>query len=48
MAKTNFVELTVKEALDYCYKHANKFKAGMYEINEDGERQFDCLIEIVD
>lgn len=39
--------MTKKEALEYCYKHANKFKAEMYESGENGERQFDCLIEIL-
>jgi len=39
--------LLKKEALEYCYKHANKFKADMYECGQNGERQFDCLISIL-
>ena len=43
-----FEEMTKREALEYCYKNENKFKAEMYLIDEDGERQFDCLVEILE
>jgi hypothetical protein len=40
-----FKEMTKDEALEYCYKHEDKFVSAC---NEDGQRQFDCLIEILD
>ena len=43
-----FEEMTKEEALKYCYKHANEFKADAYECDENGEIQFDCLIEILE
>jgi len=43
-----FEKMTKEEALEYCYKHANKFKAEMYECGENGERQFECLIDILE
>lgn len=43
-----FDKMTKEEALDYCYKYENKYKAEMYECGEDGEREFGCLIMILD
>lgn len=44
----DFKSMTQGEAIDYCYKHANEYKAEMYECGENGERQFDCLISILE
>ena len=38
--------MTKKEAIDYCYKHKDEFIKDFDSIDE-GVRQFDCLIEIV-
>ena len=43
-----FEKMTKEDALEYCYKHAKEFKAEMYECGENGERQFECLIEILE
>jgi hypothetical protein len=43
-----FEKMTKEEALEYCYKHANEFKADAYASGDNGERQFDCLIEILE
>ena len=43
-----FEKMTKEEALEYCYNHANEFKADMYKCGENGERQFDCLIAILE
>lgn len=43
-----FENMTVEEAIQYCYKYANDYKAEMYECGEDGERAFECLIEILE
>ena len=40
--------MTKEEALEYCYKHENEFKHDMYDCGENGERQFECLIEILE
>jgi hypothetical protein len=42
-----FEQMTKEEAIKYCYKNANKFKAEMYKDGENGERQFECLISIL-
>lgn len=42
-----FEKMTKEEAIAYCHKHANEFKAEMYECGENGERQFNCLIQIL-
>lgn len=44
----NFKGMTKEEALKYCHKNENKFKADAYEAGENGNRQFDCLIEIIE
>ena len=46
--KVNFEQMTVEEALRYCYQHENEYKADAYSSGEDGCRQFDCLIEILE
>lgn len=46
--KPDFSTMTKEEALAYCYKHERQFKADAYAAGEDGERQFDCLIEILE
>ena len=40
--------MTKDEALEYCYKHEKQYKADMYLCGENGERQFDCLIELIE
>jgi hypothetical protein len=47
MPKINFATMTKEEALEYCYRHKNKFIRDCYDANEDGVRMFDCLIAIV-
>lgn len=37
-----------EEAIAYCYKHADEYKRDMYESGENGERQFECLIDILE
>ena len=46
--KPNFTAMTKKEALAYCYEHERQYKADLYASGEDGERSFDCLIEILE
>ena len=46
--KIMFEKMTKEEALSYCYENENKFKADAYKSNENGQRQFDCLIEIIE
>lgn len=41
-------EMTLEEAISYCFRHANEFKAKMYEAGENGERQFECLIGMLE
>lgn len=45
---TDFKNMSTDEALDYCYKHSDEYKAGLYLCGENGERSFDCLIAIVE
>ena len=33
--------------LDYCYKYKSKFIADLYESDEEGQEQFDCLIMLI-
>ena len=47
MAKINFELMSKEEALEYCYRHENEFKRDAYACNENGERCFACLIEII-
>ena len=37
-----------EKALEYCYLHKNEFISDMYSIDEDGERAFKCLIELLE
>jgi hypothetical protein len=46
--KNIFKTMTKEQALEYCYKHENKYKAGAFEDGEDGVRQFECLIGILE
>jgi hypothetical protein len=46
--KANFSTMTKEEALEYCTKHENQFKADAYADGENGERLFECLILIVE
>lgn len=48
MGTVNFETMTTEQALEYCYEHADQFKAEMYACGENGERQFQCLISIVE
>ena len=43
-----FEKMTKSEALEYCYKNESKIEAEMYECGENGERQFECLVEILE
>ena len=43
-----FDSMTQEEAIAYCHKNANKFKAELYAMDEDGERQFGCLLVLVE
>lgn len=36
------------EALEYCYKNRNKFISDAFKMNEDGNRQFDCLVSLIE
>jgi hypothetical protein len=45
---SDFNIMTKEEALDYCQKHADEFKADCYRSGDNGESQFDCLISIVE
>lgn len=44
----NFEKMTKEEALDYCYKNENNFKADAYKLGVNGGRAFDCLIQIIE
>lgn len=32
-------------AIQYCYDHEDEYKSAAYASGEDGEEQFNCLIE---
>jgi hypothetical protein len=40
--------MTKEEAIKYCYEHEKEFKRDMYACGENGERQFECLIGILE
>ena len=40
----DFAKLTTEEAIAYCHKHANQYKADMFAADEDGAEAFDCLV----
>ena len=40
--------MTKKEAIEYCYKHKDVFISDCYKNNENGEREFDCLVGIIE
>jgi len=42
------MRMNLKEALEYCYKHENEFKSDVYALGEDGCRQFECLVGILE
>lgn len=44
----SFSSMTKEDALKYCYKHQHKFKRDMEDCGENEQRQFDCLIAILD
>jgi len=44
----NFQNMTKKEAIEYCYKHKDVFISDCYKNNENGEREFDCLVGIIE
>lgn len=44
----DFSKMTKEEAIKYCYRHENQFKADCYASNTNGERAFDCLIAILE
>lgn len=44
----NFTEMTKEEALKYCYTHEKEYKAEMYECGENGNKLFNCLIELIE
>ena len=37
----NFKEMTKEEAIEYCYKHKNKYN---YDIESEDGDEFECLI----
>lgn len=41
-------EMSVEEAIDYCYKHRDKYLSAAYAAGENGQRQFDCLISCLE
>jgi hypothetical protein len=43
----DFNNMTVKEAIDYCYKNKDEYIRGFDKISE-GIRAFDCLIFILE
>ena len=45
---SRFSSMTKEDALQYCYKHQHEFKRDMEDCGENGQRQFDCLIEILE
>ena len=40
--------MTKEEALAYCYKHSHKYISDCEENGENGQRLFDCLIDILE
>jgi len=40
--------MTVSEAVEYCYRHANQYKSDLYALGEDGCEGFECLIMILE
>ncbi len=42
-----FDTMTKKEAIGYCHEHANEYKSDLYADGINGERHFDCLIELL-
>lgn len=46
--KPDFNEMTKEAALSYCYKYENEFKVKAYAAGDDGCKQFDCLITILE
>lgn len=44
----NFLTMTKDEAIKYCYQHEHDYIAEMESCGENGRRQFDCLIEILE
>jgi len=38
----NFITMSKDEAIAYCYEHKKEY------VNEVGQRQFDCLIDILE
>ncbi|MDD4779113.1 MAG: hypothetical protein PHT02_00720 [Tissierellia bacterium] len=37
-----------EEAINYCYLHKNEYLSDLYAYGENGERQFECLIAILE
>ena len=44
---TAFTEMTVEEAVSYCYRHQDRFIKDYGSISE-GVRCFDCLISVLE
>lgn len=40
--------MTKEEALNYCYKHEKEYIVDTADTIADGQRQFDCLIAILE
>lgn len=45
---TSTSTMTKEEALDYCYKHRDEFISDSFAGGDNGVRQFDCLISILE
>lgn len=45
---SKFDEMSVEEALTYCYEHENQYKSDCYACGDNGVEQFDCLIVILE
>lgn len=45
---TKFDDMSVEDALAYCYKHEKQYKSDLYASGEDGDELFSCLISIID
>lgn len=43
----NFKEMTIEEAVDYCYEHQDKY-VREYDTVSEGMEQFECLIVILE
>jgi len=41
-------QMTREEAITYCYTHRDEYLRDAYEMKEDGQRQFDCLISCLE